>query len=137
MCYFGCCSGVATSSIFGNWILRNRKNVFWPYLRWLLFDIKREYCPFNVYLKFDNNGGYFGFKKRETFLFSRRKFLIHYCALYIAHCWRKNVVTIHQSLESAFLLYYEILREFIYVYVRVEIRVCELYDEGISSWLDQ
>ena len=76
--------------------------------------LKGNISPFIACLKFDHNGGYFGFGKRENF-FSQRKFPIHYCALYIFHWWRENVVVVHKSLESAFC-YIMCLRELFFVH---------------------
>ena len=87
----GVTSGVTmgvTPSIFGNRILKNRESAFWLDLGWLLPEIKMKHCPF---IKFDHYEAIFGFQKRETFLFSQRKFFIHFSALYITYGWGEKM----------------------------------------------
>ena len=91
----------------------------------IVTENKREHYPFTAYHDFDHNIDYFGFGKMETYFFSQKKFAINYCSLFIAHYWRENVVTIHESLKSVFYCIV-CMKEFVNVFVRVETRVCEL-----------
>lgn len=69
---------------------------------------KRENYSFITCLKFDHNRGYFEFEKRETFIFSQRKFPILYCVLYITHYWREKRSYCSWELCEYFLLYCEL-----------------------------
>ena len=79
-----------TLSIFRRWIFGNQESTFCRVLIRMLREIKREYCHFIACFKFYHCVDIFGFRKRETFFFSQKKFLIHFCAIYINHCSREK-----------------------------------------------